>query len=232
MDASCPRGSQLGTQTILVRRKTVYPVSENAKTTAAYGRSTNALLPRIMLDNKEFNEALGEVTTAWGRQDLIGALEQLDELILRVTSEMQAQCLLFKGRIMKDQGLDLDARKEWLQAIPRSRSGSFVRACLEYETGMSFEKENLVEDARKYYQSAIETCAIGDEFSGNKQLGAYLALNDGKIMPGDESIIEAALVKSWRVLELPGEPSSANLPDSITRLCEGFSEMIRRIREP
>ena len=126
-----------------------------------------------MLSNKEFNKALGNITFVWGQRDLVGALIKLDELIPNVTPEMKAHCLLFKGTILKEQELPSDARQEWLRAIPYSRSGSFVRACLEYEIGESFRNENLVDEARIYYRSAIETCTSGDEFSGNKSLSAF-----------------------------------------------------------
>lgn len=184
-----------------------------------------------MLSDKEFNAALGAITFSWGQGDLAQALVEIDELISNVTPEMKAHCLLFKGTIMKEQGLLKTARHEWRRAIPDSRTGSFVRACLEYEIGVSFENASLVNEARTYYRSAIETCAYGDEFSGNKQLGAYLAINNGQILPGDEAAIIAALKKSWRVLELSGEPDLTDLADSIVKLSEGFSEKVRRIKE-
>ena len=183
-----------------------------------------------ILNDKEFNEALGTITNSWGRRDIDSAFAKIDELMPKVTPEMKAQCLLFKGTIRKDQGLT-EARKEWLEALPISRTGSFVRACLEYEIGVSFETENRFAEARNYYRLAIETCAIGDEFSGNKQLEAYLALNRSKILPGDKAIISAALSKSWRVLELPGEPDLTGPVNSIMKLCEGFSEQVRRTKE-
>lgn len=71
----------------------------------------------------------------------------------------------------------------------------------------------------------------GDEFAGSKQLGAYLALNNGRILEGDKTMIIAAVKKSWRVLELPGEPNIAKLPDAITKLGQGISEKLRRIAE-
>ncbi|MDI1241820.1 MAG: hypothetical protein PSX80_07855 [bacterium] len=164
-----------------------------------------------MLSDKEFNEVLGTALAAWSQGNLGGALVKIDELIPASSPEQEAHCLLLKGSIMKDdRRLLIKAREEWLRAIPKSRPGSFIRACIEYEIGGSFEIENLIEQARSYYQLAINTCATGDEFSGQKQLGAYLGINNGSILQSDEAMVRAALKKSWRVLELPGEPDLSN----------------------
>jgi len=184
-----------------------------------------------MQDQDQFDKVLEEVTIAWGQGNHSEGIALLDDVILRVENTMKGQCLLLRGMIKTDLGFHKDAREGWMAAIPYSSEGSFLRACLEYETGVSFENENCTNEALSYYRSAIETCAYGDEFAGTKQLGAYLALNNGRILEGDKTMIMAAVKKTWRVLELPGEPNIAKLPDAITKLGQGISEKLRRIAE-
>lgn len=199
---------------------------------AEYGRNISVrLINSIMLSEREFNTVLGTITYAWGQRDFIGALDKIEAVIGEVTPEMQAHCLLFRGMIKRDKGLPPEAHEDWLTAIPYSRAGSFVRCCLEYEIGKSFEKAVQIDDARVYYQSAIRTCAYGDEFAGNKPLTAFLRLNNGRIPSEDKAIVAAAVKKSWRVLELPGEPDLNNLSNAVTKLAEGFSDKVRQAKE-
>ncbi|MCC7306234.1 MAG: hypothetical protein IT173_01610 [Acidobacteria bacterium] len=184
-----------------------------------------------MQDQDKFDKVLEEVTFAWGQGNHSEGIALLDDVLLRVKNTMKGQCLLLRGMIKTDLGFHKDARKDWMAAIPYSSEGSFLRACLEYETGVSFENENRTNEALYYYRSAIDTCAYGNEFAGTKQLCAYLALNNGRILEGDEAMIMAAVTKSWRVLELFGEPNIAELPDAITKLGQGSSEKLRRIAE-
>lgn len=184
-----------------------------------------------MLNEIEFNRVIGEIIFAWAHRDFIGALAKIDAVIDEITPEMKAHCLLFSGNIKDDQGLSSEARRDWLAAIPYCRAGSFDRHRLEYEIGRSYEKAALRNDALAFYRSAIQTCATGDEFAGNKALSAFLALNTGWISSEDEATVAAAIEKSWRVLELPGEPDLKNLPNAVTKLAEGFSDKVRQGKE-
>jgi hypothetical protein len=195
------------------------------------GNPSNSRACTMMLNEFEFNRVVGRIRTAWAHRDFNGALGEIEAVIDEVTPDMKAHCLLLRGSIMNDQGLSTDARLDWIDAIQYSRAGSFTRHCLEYEVGKSFENEDSVDNARIYYRSAIQTCAHGDEFAGNKALSAFLTLNGGSIPVEDNTIVTAAVEKSWRILELPGDPDFTDLADSVIRLAEGFSDKLRRIKE-
>ena len=206
--------------------------SANAKTMAAYGRNINVRLGNAtMLNEIEFNEVVGKIRVAWAHRDFAGALAEIEAVNGNVTPEMTSHCLLLSGNIKEDQGLSVDARQDWLAAIPHSRGGSFGRHCLEYQIGRSYENAGQRADAQAFYRSAIQTCAYGDEFAGNQSLSAYLTLNDGQILSEDQDDVAAAIVKSWRVLELSGEPDLNDFSGAVIKLVEGLSEKVRKIKE-
>lgn len=184
-----------------------------------------------MMNQDEFDGLMGSITGAWAQRDFESAFSQLEAIVKRGSAEMKANALLFSGMIKESNKQLLDARQDWLEGIPHSPQGSFVRYNLQQNIGRSFENENSFAEAHKWYRAAIQTCANGGEFSGEKALVAYLSLHDGQIKDEDRNIFSVAVEKSWRILELPGRPSLDDLPKAVDKLTEHFETLVRDIVE-
>lgn len=182
-----------------------------------------------MISEEEFDEIFAKITLMWNRREFAEALSKLEEVCQHATPEKKAQCLLYSGMIQQDQGLLEGARRAWLEAIPLSDEGTYLRCSLQNNIGKSLESEGRSEDAITWYRAAVQTCANGDEFAANNALNALIELNGGRVSKEDESAVAAALKKSWRVLELPGTPNLSNLPEAVKQLSEGFSNRFNEI---
>lgn len=161
------------------------------------------------------------------REDDSGTAQAALELVLRQgDSEMKGKCLFYQGLISKEKGNTAEARQHWIKALEYAPEGSFVRFQLELNLGNTAEQQAERDEALDWLLKALETCCRGDEFAGIQALAGYLKLNGGTIRPEDESLIACVCVKSWRVLELVGEPESSDWSVTATRLA---GELERRV---
>lgn len=179
-----------------------------------------------MLTKEAFNKELAKVTFLWNRKDFDGALNVLSEILIKGDVYMRSQALLFSGMVKQDQGFLEDSRKSWLDAIPLTNDGTFTLYLLQHNLGDSYRREGLPEKAMSWYRSAIRTCVAGDEFACDQTLTSFLFLSGDQIPEDDEAAVANAVEKSWRVLELPGDPDLTDLRKAVTQLNEGFQNLL------
>ena len=144
---------------------------------------------------------------------------------------MRTEALLFGGMIKQDQGFLEDARRSWFEGLEQANGGTFLLYQLQHNIGASYEKEGEIENALHWYRSAVQTCAIGDDFSCDQTLTSLLSLLGGQIPQDDEAQIIVALEKSWKILELAETPNRDDLPEAINKLTEQFSKLVSEIME-
>ena len=181
------------------------------------------------MTNAESSNLLQRVTLNWAQQNFDEAFSDIRTVIEEGSLEMQVSALLLSGMINDDLGNIFEARSDWQSAIPLSTEGSFAKYSLQSNIGESYAKEGEFEKAIGWFRNAIETCAGGDEFSGEKALSAFQALNNG-IPEKDARIVALAIEKSWRVLELPGFPDLSNLSGAILGLAQEFENIVKQTK--
>lgn len=184
-----------------------------------------------MLTETEFSELQQRLMSAWHRGDLTSAFTEIETALREGTPEMKGQCLFYQGMIREAEGSLDNAKRDWLEALQYAHEGTFLRYQLEYNVGDANERAGIPQEALSWYRAALTTCSRGDEFSGNKTLTAFLRLSGGEIPPEDRVLVSSVAVKSWRVLELSGEPDLKDLTATVKRLTEEFINTVGKIVE-
>ena len=182
-----------------------------------------------MLKEHEFAEMRQKVHGAWHRGDLDTALAGIEKILEEGTPGMKAESLLDRGMIRQSMGALASALQDWTEGLRYAREGTYLRFCLEHSVGEAFERQGLLGEALSWYKTALQTCSRGDEFAGLRALIACLRLNGGNIEPGDDTLLASVVVKSWRVLELPGTPNLENLRAATEELTAAFSKRVDEI---
>lgn len=185
----------------------------------------------MVLTQNQFSQLIQSVTLALSQRDLERALVQKDRVMREGTAEMKGQCLFYVGLIHESCGNMQAAQQEWLDALSYAGAGTFLRYSLEAQIGSTCERFGEIDQALAWYRHALETCAGGDEFSGNQVLSAILRLN-GTIASQDETVVRTVIEKSWRVLQVPGSLDPENLDGSIRILSDWFSSRVKENTDP
>jgi len=163
-----------------------------------------------MLTEDDWNQAQQKITIAWGRGKIEAAYDEIARVRASGTAQMKAQSLLYRGMIKEDVGDYCGAREDLRQAASENPSGSFARYTAEHMLGVACEKSGLSEEALRQYREALQTCLAGDDFSGGHALERFLALAGVELRSEDHHLATAVIEKSWKVLELQGEPDLDN----------------------
>ncbi len=183
-----------------------------------------------MTSRIEFEDLLSSATYAWNQQDYEGAVAILERIPATLKPEWRSQVFYFLGMVRRDYG-DLEGSlRDFENGLALSAEKSFGRYHLQVAIGEHFESIQQGSSALRWYREAINSCVEGSDFSGNTALSSFLRLCNGKIPRQDLRSVEAALVKSWRVLDLP--PDKLDLSDvseSIERLEAGISNQFEQI---
>lgn len=182
-----------------------------------------------MLTEREFARMTEKIRGAWRKGELDTALAGIEKVLEEGTPDMKAESLLDRGRIKQSMGALAAARQDWTEGLRYARPGTYLRFCLEQSVGEGLEREGLLGEALGWYKRALQTCSSGDEFAGRRALTAYLRLKDGNVEPGDDALLASVVVKSWRVLELPGTPGLENLRSATEELTAAFSKRVDEI---
>lgn len=182
-----------------------------------------------MLSEPEFQSLMGEITGAWSTGDFERALNRLEKILEHGSDEMKAQALFFRGMIRETSSELPPAREDWLEALALARQGSFLRFNLETHLGNADERSQSFPEALTWYRTALKTCADGEEFSGNQALSAMLRVMKGSFATEDSEIVARVLKKSWRVLEVPGEPNLRDLEAATIQLDQHFYHLADEI---
>lgn len=180
----------------------------------------------MSLTRREFHTAQQRITSAWHRGDQPTAFAEINRIVRDGRDEMKAQALWLSGLIKQSSGNLRGAEKDWLKALPFAGEGTFLRHTLQHEIGNALETTGCVEDALSWYRAALATCATGDEFAANPSLVAFLRINGENIAEEDRQIVNAAIERSWRVLEVEGKPDLKDVAGNITRLAQEFSSNV------
>jgi len=182
-----------------------------------------------MLTRDEFHAAEQRITSAWHKGDYSDAHAEIGKILRHGSAEMKAEALYLSGLIKQDTANLDEAQQDWTKALTYSASGTFLQQNLEYEIGHVLEQKGCPDQALDWYRLALHTCAVGDEFAADSVLAAFLRINGEDISEPDRTVIEVAVRKSWRVLEVPGDPDLTDLPRTITRLSEHLSKSVEQI---
>lgn len=183
--------------------------------------------------NKDaFNRIQQNVLSAWHKGDVNSAFSEVEVVLREGTPEMKGQILFFRGMIFERTGRFDEAKRDWIEAISYSKEGSFLRYELETSIGAMLETRKVADEALSWYRSAILTCVDGGEFSGHEALAAFKRLCGPKDLDNDFTLLTAALEKSWRVLQLPGNPSDRDLAGNISKLSDGFATVMQAAKQP
>jgi tetratricopeptide (TPR) repeat protein len=182
-----------------------------------------------MLTQDQFNESQQRITSAWHSGNLQDAFAEIDRMLEEGTTEMKGTGLFYRAMIAESQGHWEQVKEDSLNALQYANPGTFLRYQLEHMSGAYYHRLAITEDAVRWYQEALETCDAGSDFSGHKTLAAFMRLRGENISPSDEVLVAAVAKKSWRVLDLPGEPDLTDIRGTIQRLCEHFSRTVEEI---
>jgi len=164
-----------------------------------------------MLTETEWEQVQQRLTTAWHQGDFAAAFAEIDRALAEGTSEMKGQALLYRGMI-HDGRDDLPAAKEdYAEALTYTGAGSYARYVAERTSGDICGKLGRDDEALGWYRAALETCVVGDGFSGGVALEAFLRLHGQQLAPDDRNLVASVARKSWGVLELPGTPDLKDL---------------------
>jgi len=182
-----------------------------------------------MLTQDQFNESQQRITSAWHSGNFQDAFAEIDRVLKEGTDEMKGTALFYRAMIH-------ESRRDWEQVREDSRSGlkyaapsTFLRYQLEHAIGAAYNKQAFSEKANQWFTKALQTCAEGDDFSGHKTLAALMKLANEESLQMDQALMATVAAKSWRVLEVPGEPDLADIRGTVHKLCEQFSKTVEEI---
>lgn len=181
------------------------------------------------LDSNEFFDALSRISSAWSRGDLIRAFSEIDAIKGCGTPDMKAEAIWFSGMIKESEGANAGARADWLEAVSLCQENGFIRHNIQLGLAKSYEAEKEFDKAEHWYRMALETSITGEEFSSARLLELYLSFNNGRIPAVDVESVVKAVQRSWRVLNLPGDPPVNNLPFAVRELEKQTSQAVHEI---
>lgn len=224
-------GNRPGISMISDLERTVAHVTVNARTLEGSGQLINVRSKKSMLSRTEFNQALQRLSAARSKGDLTNAFSEIEMILREGNDEMKGESLLYGGEIKAGQGGLVDAKQDWLSGLDYASPGTFLRYCLERNIGRVCETLGLPDEAIVWHRKAATTCYRGAEFSGLQALTALLALNGGQVPPEDNMLFGSVIEKSWRVLQLPGAPDLNDLAGSVSKLAEGFRNLVEETKK-
>jgi hypothetical protein len=143
---------------------------------------------------------------------LAEAISHIDAFLsLEVDPESRSQALGFRAHIEERLGNAEKAKNDLLAA--RSLTGpNYDRYVHELCLGSLFESQNLNEEARSWYRTALNTSLLDNGTSGGTVLKRLLQLCPVANLPPDDIVLCRRVIEhSWRVLRLTGMPDLSDL---------------------
>lgn len=168
--------------------------------------------------NYSFEKIMSEITLCWSNGDYLGAYSAAQVILTKGNAEMKAQCLLLCGMVKDDEGSSQEAREMWIKGVSSSQEGTFVRYSLENAIGKSYLKVGNRTEALRWGRLALNTCVIGNEFSGNQALSLFVEVMGEEVPDDDRTTIIAAIEKTWKAMAFEGKPDLSELPKAISEI--------------
>ena len=180
-----------------------------------------------MLTSDEWQEAERNSVRAWSRGDPATALADIQRVLNTGTAEQRGRALMYRGSMHEDAHDWLNARGDFIQAAGLLPPGSYARYTAELSVGHVCELNGERQEAFAWHRAALLTCSLAIEpFSGASAARGLMSL-EPEIQPADRQLLRDVLAKSWRILQLPGEPDLDNLPGT-TNLLRSAGSQLRR----
>jgi hypothetical protein len=174
---------------------------------------------------KTWTGVMRKVTLLMQKDDFRDALSQVETfLACEDHAEIRSDALGMKANLKEELG-DIQGAKEDL-LLARSLIGpSYGRYVHEISLGAIAERQQQSNEALGWYRAALRTCVEGQAISGGTALKKLVGLQGEKEMSAhDQALCIEATRKSWRVLNLPGQPDLADLNLTISRVKEAESK--------
>ena len=168
----------------------------------------------------EWEEAERNIVRAWSCGDSATALAHIQRVLDTGAAEPRGRALMYRGSMREDARDWQNAKNDFVQAAALLPPGSYVRYTAELSVAHVCELNGEHREALAWLRAALLTCSRAIEpFSGASAARALMSL-EPEIQPADRELLRDVLVRSWRVLHLPGEPDLDDL--------SGTTNLLRR----
>ena len=167
-------------------------------------------------------EAQKSVTEIWIEQGPKEAIAALQSFLDRGPSvELHREALAYRASLFADLGDSRKAEEDFLAAHDLARLHKLEKYSIEISLAALFKRNNAIDKAEEWYLKALETASKDREVSGAGTLYQLIKLRGNPNFEGRERLLaETVIKKSWKLLELQGEPDLNQLGTSIQRLLE------------
>ncbi|MEO6391637.1 MAG: hypothetical protein ABIP75_07270 [Pyrinomonadaceae bacterium] len=180
-----------------------------------------------MMDTRELWEIQMRITRAQAANDFDTAFEEIGRLIRDDSPGVRMTGLYYRGEISESQGALADAVRDWKEALDIKGGSGFLRFELCRRLAVANERLGEVDRALASLRSALQICSEDGKFSGNLALTHFLRVSNGAIDNVDQPLIEALVVISWQMLEVPDPPDLNDLPNAIAKLDRWFDKLMK-----
>jgi hypothetical protein len=160
--------------------------------------------------------------------ELAEAVSHIDAFLSReVDPESRSRALGFRAHIEERLGNAEEAKNDLLAA--RSLTGpNYDRYVHELCLGDLFERQNLNEEARSWYRTALNTCLLDNGTSGGTALKRLLQLCPAANLPPEDIVLCRRVIEhSWRVLRVIGMPDLSDLESAASIILHAESTPVQ-----
>lgn len=166
----------------------------------------------VDLSWKNWTEVMRKVTSLMQKDDFRAALSEVETFLAQEDyPDIHSDALGMKASLKEELG-DIQGAKQDL-LVARSLIGpSYGRYVHEISLGAIAQNQQQTDEALAWYRAALHTCIEGQGISGGTALKKLVGLQGEKDLSADDrALCTEAARKSWRVLNLSGQPDLANL---------------------
>ena len=167
---------------------------------------------------QQWEAAERKIVALWATGDRKQALEQIELVLLSDNADFKARALIYRGSISEDEGRLEAARHDFESAVKLLGDSSYIRYTTELSLGRACKLLRDRQASAEWYRAALRTCEDASEsFSGSTAVEGLLAVRPS-LSDAERDLIAKVLVRSWKVLEVPGLPNEDDVPATITVL--------------
>jgi tetratricopeptide (TPR) repeat protein len=150
------------------------------------------------------------------------AVSIINELLSKkMDDELHSEVLALRADLKEDIGEYEGAKEDLLDALSLIPGNSYARYTLELSLGGICERLKSGAEATSWYQKALLTSFHAEEVSGGTALMSFLRIRDeAELAEEERALCTQVALKSWKLLQLSGEPDLNNLKQVAERLIQ------------
>lgn len=166
-------------------------------------------------------EVQKRATDEWSTGGIPAAVGIVDGFLSsQLPRDLKREALAFRAMLYEEQGDLTSAKADFLSAVALADEGH-VRCELEDSLGLISQRLGELEDAGRWFSSALRTAASDPRVAGGGPLLRLLKVRSEKELTEEEQrLAERVIRQTWRLLRIEGEPDLGDLEGTAQKLIE------------